>query len=135
MKCSKEIRQCPNGWTDCNLCANLKACEDGTYTAELEEHELETDLGIVIEEVIPVVQDVPEAVESVRGTWAERLAAMTEEERWQEYFKYHPPNLLHKEPYKAMSGAIVPGGGGKCRVPKKPKKQMPEYLKTFGQQL
>jgi len=133
MKCPNELRECPHGWTGCELCANLKACQAGTYVPEPEPEsepdpiheltpgpeELTTDLGVVIP--------------SERGTWAERLSQMTEDERWQEYYKYHPDDLISKEPIKCMDGAIVPGGGGKCRVPKKPEKKMPEYLKTFGQ--
>ena len=130
MKCPKDLRDCPHGWTDCELCANLVACQAGAYVPEpeqeeqdpipeLEENELTVDLGVDIQ--------------SVRGTWSEQFENMTEDERWAEMYRYHPDDLISKEPYKAMAGAVVPGGGGKCRVPKKPQKKMPEYLKTFGQ--
>jgi len=133
MKCPSEIRVCPNGWTDCSLCAHLKACEAGTYTAELESPELETDLGIIITEVTePVVQaEVVESDASIRGTWASRLNAMTEAERWAEYRKYHPPSLHDKEAIP-LDGPSAPGGGGHCKVPPKPPYKMPEYLKTWG---
>lgn len=135
MKCPNELRECPHGWTDCSLCANLTLCQTETYVPEpepgpipatepvdeLEENELTTDLGVV----------VPQE----RGTWAERLSKMTEGERWAEYYRYHPDDLISKEPITCLSGPTAPGGGSKCRVPKKPKKQIPEYLKTFGQQL
>jgi len=69
MKCPSEIRVCPNGWSDCSLCAHNEACEDGTYTVELEDHELETDLGIVIEDIeLPVPAEVVKSDASIRGT-------------------------------------------------------------------
>ena len=132
MKCPSEIRVCPNGWSDCSLCAHNEACEDGTYTVELEDHELETDLGIVIEDTVPIVQAVSEAVESdasIRGTWASRFNAMTEAERWADIRKYHPPNLLHKEEVKCMMGAISPGGGGSNGVKKEKKGTKPTIYK------
>ena len=132
MKCPKEIRVCPNGWTDCSLCVNEKLCIAGLYKPEET-----TDLEVVIKaaEISErVVQaEVREIVEKIRETWAEKFSKMTEEERWAEYGKYQTPNLQSVEPWQAMAGPSAPGGGGTCKVPKKPKKKMPEYLKTFGQ--
>ena len=54
-------------------------------------------------------------------------------DRMKEYARYHIPNPQSVEPWQAMSGPSAPGGGGSCRVPKKPEKKMPEYLKSFGQ--
>lgn len=118
MKCPKNIRDCPHGWTDCNLCANLKACQDGTYVPEPEpepeavnelmEDELEVDLG----------QPIP----SERGTWAQRFLAMSENDRWRNQKQYiRPDDLISKEPYKHMVGAIAPGGSksGKRKKSKK----------------
>ena len=132
MKCKNNIRECPHDWLDCSLCANLKACQAGTYVPEPEPverepipeltpgpEELTTDLGVVIPRE--------------RGTWVERLSRMTEDERWAEYGRYPIPNPQSVEPWQAMSGPSAPGGGGSCRVPKKPDKKIPEYLKTFGQ--
>ena len=130
MECPSGIRVCPNGWTDCNLCANNEACKNGTYTAELEDHELETDLGIVIENIeLPVPAEVGKSDASIRVTWASRFNAMTEAERWVEHRKYHPPNLLHKEEVKCMMGAISPGGGGSNSVKKEKKGTKPTIYK------
>jgi len=135
MECPSGIRVCPNGWTDCNLCAHNEACKNGTYTAELEDHELETDLGIVIEDIeLPMPAEVVESDASTRGTWASRFNAMTEAERWEDIRKYHPPNLLHKEPVKCMAGAIVPGGGGTVKV-KKSKKGNKPTVYVWGENL
>jgi len=82
---------------------------------ELQEHELTTDLGIPIP--------------SERGTWSERLNAMSEDERWAEYYKYHPHDLISKEPTKCMAGAIVPGGGGKIKTKKDTKGNKPTVYK------
>ena len=116
MECPKEIRQCPHNWTDCNLCANRIACKNGTYepASELEEDELTTDLGIVIVEVEAVYPF--RAVE--RATWVDKLNGMTEDERWAEYYKYHPEDLISKEPITCLSGPVVPGGGSKNKVKK-----------------
>ena len=117
MNCPARIRQCPHGWNDCSLCANFKACESGTYIPEpeptpnpnpepileLEENELATDIGIVIPRE--------------RETWAERFASMTEDERWAEMYKYHPPSLHDKTPIP-LDGPSAPGGGSKSKVKK-----------------
>lgn len=133
MNCPTGIRQCPHGWSECSLCANLKACESGTYipepeptpdpnpepVPELEENELETDLGITIPRE--------------RGTWAEQFANMTSDERWADFYKYRASDLLAKEPYKCMSGPTAPGGGGSSgKRHKKPTRKLPEYMKILG---
>jgi len=127
MKCPKEIRQCPHGWVDCSYCANKQRCDDGTYEPEPEP--IETDLDVVIraaEVSERVVQaEVMESVEKIRGTWAERFNVMSEDERWQEHGRYQVPNINSKEPYKAMQGAIVPGGGGKIKTKKDTKGHKP----------
>ena len=131
MKCPNEIRECPNGWTSCNLCAHLKACQAGTYVPEPEpEPTTEPELTPSVEEL---TTDLGIVIPRERGSWAERLSRMTEDERWQEYGRYPIPNPQSVEPWQAMSGPSAPGGGGSCRVPKKPEKKIPEYLKTFGQ--
>jgi len=127
MNCPKELRQCPNGWTDCSFCANKQRCDDGTYEPEpepeIEEHELEVDLGIVIE----VVEEIRQ--ESVRCTWAEKLSQMSEAERWAEYRRFRPPNLLIKEPLTCMGGPSAPGGGGKVKTKKDTKGHKPTAYK------
>ena len=117
MKCPKGVRVCPNGWVNCNLCANKKACDEGTYVAELEDHELETDLAIVIE--VPVeVAVVPTVVaKSHRGTWYSNWNGMTTEERWAEIRKYRQPSLHDKTPLP-LDGPTAPGGGSKSKVKK-----------------
>jgi len=131
MKCPNGIRVCPNGWTDCNLCAHLKACDDGTYTAELENHELETDLGIVIEDIEPVVQAavVEPVAKSPRGTWYSNWNGMTTEERWADIRKYRTPSLHDKTPMPAGQGA--PGGGGSNGV-KQEKKGTKKTIYEWG---
>jgi len=133
MKCPNEIRECPHGWTDCSLCANLIVCQADTYVPEPEPIEQDPDL---ISELTPgpeeLTADLGIVIPSVRGTWAERLNAMTEDERWQEYYKYHPEDLISKEPITCLSGPVVPGGGSKSRVPKKPQRKVPEYMKILG---
>ena len=133
MKCPKELRQCPHGWNDCNLCANYEPCLAGTYVPEneLTESELTVDLSIPIAEEPAVLPT--EYTASERGTWFDRFSRMSTRDRWAEIRRYPRPNFNEKEPYKAMAGAIVPGGGGKCKVPPKPPYKMPEYLKNWGQ--
>ncbi|SDG47933.1 hypothetical protein [Desulfosporosinus hippei] len=133
MECPKEIRQCPNGWTDCKLCAywdsQYKKCvyvpeepeSEPEPISELTENELTTDLGV----------NIP----SVRGTWAEKFLSLSPDEALKQFYSKHPPDLVSKEPITCMDGPIVPGGSSRGRVPKKPKKKIPEYLKLFGQQI
>jgi hypothetical protein len=127
MKCPKEIRACPHNWTNCELCANLKACNDGTYTPELEPTESDLDIVIKAAEISErVIQaEVVESVIRIRGTWSERFSQMTENERWAEYRKHKPPDLLAKEPYKCMSGPTAPGGGSSGKIKKSKKGNKP----------
>jgi len=127
MNCPKEIRQCPHGWTDCSLCANVIACNDGTYTPE-PSHEEDIDVVIKAAEIATKVvnAEVVKSVESIRGTWSEKFQAMTEEERWKEQGKYPVPNIHSvADPYKAELGAFVPGGGGKMKTKKDTKGHKP----------
>lgn len=115
MKCPKEKRECPNGWTDCSLCAFKKKCDDGTYVPELEDNELETDLGIVISEVVePVREEKPK--ETWRGSWHEHVMSLSSDEALKEFYSKHPPSLHDKEPIPAGNG--LPGGGSKNKVKK-----------------
>ena len=123
-----EDRICPNGW-QCENCKYDRECMNGNY-------HIETDLDVVVRaaEISEMVVHA-EAVESVariKGTWADEFLRMDEDQRWEDYRKYHVADLVSKEPMP-LDGPSSPGGGGKCRVPKKPQKKMPEYLKTFGQ--
>lgn len=132
MKCPNNIRECPNGWTDCELCANLQACNEGTYIPEpkpeLTEPELATDLGLDIQESVEKIQD---ARTSERGTWSEKFAKMTPDERLAEIYRYHPPSLHDKDPIP-LDGPSAPGGGSKSKRHKNPMKKTPEYMKFLG---
>jgi len=123
MKYPDQQRRCPHGWTDCKLCYNLKKCK--------------SDLEIVIKasEISTRVinAEVAESVAKIKGTWFDEFAGMSERDRWREYEKYPTPNLhTITDPYKAMPGAFVPGGGSKSKGHKKPKRKIPEYMKILG---
>lgn len=124
---------CPNGWLECDLCKHKKECDDGDYKGEITDIEVVIKAAEVSAKVINA--EVRKSVESIRGgSWFEEFSRMSYNDRMREVARYHPPDLhAIADPYKAEQGAIVPGGGGKCRVPKKPQKKIPEYLKTFGQ--
>jgi len=137
MNCPKEIRQCPHGWTDCSFCANVKACDDGTYTPEPEpSHEEDIDVVIKAAEIaVKVVNaEVIKSAESIRGvSWFDGYSKLSYDDRMKEVGKYPTPDLhTVTDPYKAEPGAFCPGGGGKCRVPKKPQRKVPEYMKILG---
>jgi len=119
MNCPKGIRQCPHNWTDCNLCAHLEACKAGIYKPEPE-----TDIGVVVKaaEIVEEIvhTEVVQSVASIRGTWAERFKAMTEDEKWADMRKYHPPSLHDKQPIP-LDGPSAPGGGSKSKAKKSKK--------------
>ncbi|HWQ41686.1 MAG TPA: hypothetical protein VN456_06575 [Desulfosporosinus sp.] len=129
MKCPEGIRQCPHGWVDCEFCANVKACDAGTYIPETEltESELTVDLGIPIVDVqdIPPVKPISE-----RGTWAERFNQMSEEERWAEYGKYRTPDFNEKLVLPA--GPIKLGGGSKNKSKRRKKKGSKIFTSEWG---
>jgi len=120
MKYPNELRECPHGWTDCSLCANLIACQSGEYVPDPEPvepvpdpipeltpgpEELTTDLGIVIQRE--------------GGTWFEKFNKLSPNDRIKEIMRYPIPNLHSvADPYKAEQGAIVPGGGKSGRIKK-----------------
>ena len=108
MKCPKELRQCPNGWNDCECCAHQRACIAGMY-----EPDNENDLEVVIKaaEISQKVIDAgaKESIHKVRGTWAEGFLKMSEKERWEDLRKYHIPSLMDKVVLPAGEGS--PGGG------------------------
>jgi len=126
--CPEGIRQCPHGWTDCNLCANLQMCMAGLYRLE-EDLEKVIQAAKIAEQTINA--EVQKNSEGIRGTWMEKFDLMTEEERLVEFMKYHPPSLHEKEAIP-LDGPSAPGGGGHCKVPPKPPYKMPEYLKNWG---
>jgi len=138
MKCPNNIRECPHGWTDCSLCANLKACQVGIYVPEPEPEPTESDLDVVIKaaEVSKKVvhAEAVKSVESIRGgSWYEGFSKLSPNDRLAEIMRYPIPNPHSvADPYKAERGAIVPGGGSKSRVPKKPQRKVPEYMKILG---
>jgi len=97
-------------------------------------YHIETDLEVVVRaaEVSERVTqgDAVESAAKCRGTWFDGFSKMTARQRWEDYRRYHVADLTYKEPLKA--GPSEPGGGGKSRVPKKPAKKMPEYMKILG---
>ena len=115
MKCPKELRQCPSGWSDCELCAHERMCIGGLYKPE------ESDIEVVIRaaEIAEIVvhDEAVESVEKCRGTWAEEFGKMSEDERWAEYRKYKPPSLHDKTPIP-LDGPSSPGGGSKAKMKK-----------------
>lgn len=115
MNCPKKIRQCPEGWTDCHLCSNKALCDTNSYVPEQK-----TDIEVVIEAAkiseTVINAEVKKNVESIRGTWMEKFDQMSEEERMEEFMRYHLPDLHSKEPVPAGNG--LPGGGSKSKVKK-----------------
>lgn len=131
MKYLKEIRQCPNGWEDCSLCANDQACDDGTYRPEPELIESDLDVVIRAAEICEKVAqaEVVESVEKCRGSWFDEYSQMDADERWTDFYKYHPPNLVSKDPVPAGEGS--PGGGGSNGV-KQEKKGTKKTIYEWG---
>ena len=130
MKLPDELPECPSGWFECEICANEKECKAGLYKPE------ETDIEVVIKaaEVSKKVVDteVLKNVESIRGgSWFEEFSKLSYNDRMKEGARYHPPSLHDKTPIP-LDGPSSPGGGGKCRVPKKPQRKLPEYMKMLG---
>jgi len=128
MKCPKGLHQCPNGWNDCECCAHQRACIAGMYEPEEDNIQVVIKAAAVSEKVINA--EVKESIHKVRETWAEGFLKMSPEERMNEFYSFSTQGLNYKEPNPA--GPSSPGGGGKCRVPKKPAKKMPEYMKVLG---
>jgi len=96
-----------------------------------------SDLEVVIKAAEISTQvinaQVVESVAKIRGTWSDEFSRMNESERWAEIRRYPTPNLhTVTDPYKAMQGAFVPGGGSKSKSPKKPQRKIPEYMKILG---
>ena len=112
MECPKELRQCPNGWEDCECCAHQRACIAGMYEPEEDNIQVVIKAAEISEAVVNA--EVKESAEKIRGTWADHYANMSEDERWQDYRKYRAPDLMHKEPVPAGEGS--PGGGSKNGV-------------------
>jgi|GEM_PF-2331446 len=107
-------RECPNGWL-CEECLHEEVCAIGQYYIEPEITIIEIANKIEKEVVKEASKD---ARNIIRGTWASQFLSMTEDQRWEDYRKHHIGDLMYKEPYKAMAGAIVPGGGSKSNVKK-----------------
>jgi len=118
MKSPNELRECPHGWTGCELCVNLTACQDGTYIPESEpvEHELIPELTPSVEEL---TTDLGVVIPHERGTWFDKFSKLSHNDRLKEIARYPIPNLHSvADPYKAEQGAIVPGGGKSGRIKK-----------------
>ena len=112
MKCPKEIRICPEGWTDCELCAHQRACIAGMYEPEQADIEVLIRAAKITEEV--VTKEAIKSAYNIKGTWFEEFNQMSGEERWTEFVKYHTPSLMDKEVLPAGEGR--PGGGNKNGV-------------------
>ncbi len=128
MKCQKKLRECPNGWTDCNLCANKKSCDDGTY-----EPDDDRESVIIAAEIVEkqIHAEVVESVEKIKAISHEAFMQMSGDEIFARLAKYRPPNLHHKEPIP-LDGPSAPGGGSKSKNHKKPNRKLPEYMKFLG---
>lgn len=114
MDCPNGIRECPNGWTDCSLCANLEMCKAGLYYGESGETDHE-----ILEEAAKVSGRVmqAEAVESAekikKGNPAKPYTNLSK------FYAFKTPDLHYREPLPA--GDRIPGGGGKNRCKKSKK--------------
>ncbi|MDQ7094197.1 hypothetical protein REC12_11415 [Desulfosporosinus sp. PR] len=121
MKCPKDIRECPNGWTDCELCAYFK---NKQCYAELYEPEEQTDPEIlrqaaeISEKVVDV--GVKKSAEKIKGAWngewPEHFMNLSPEDALSEFYKRKTPDLHFKEPMPAGNG--IPGGGSKNKSKK-----------------
>jgi hypothetical protein len=133
MKYPNELRLCPNGWTDCELCAFVERCKAGMFDAVSPNTESNLDIVIKAAEIAEkVVQaEAVESVEKIKGTWAEQFMALSPDEAMDEFYQYHVPSLHDKEVIPP-GGPSKPGGGSKSKRHKKPKIRIPEYLKTWG---
>ena len=126
MKCPKEIRLCPEGWVDCHLCKYNSLTNTCLYP--------KSDLDIVVlaakiaEEV--VTKEAIESAHKIRGTWMEEFDQLPEGGIWEWMARYRTPHINYKETLNG--GPSEPGGGSKSRVPKKPAKKIPEYMKILG---
>lgn len=118
MNCPKEIRKCPHNWSDCSMCAHERMCIAGLYKPEVSDIEVVIEAAEICEKVVQ--DEVVEAIEKIRGTWAEKFNAMSEDERWADYFKHHPPSLHDKTPIP-LDGPSSPGGGSKSNAKKSKK--------------
>ena len=128
-KPTKLVMICPNGWKNCPDCANEKLCIAGLYKPEPSDLDILIQAAKIAEEV--VTADAIENAEKIRGTWMEEFNRLEEGEIWEWMARYkRPGDINFKEPLKA--GPSEPGGGSKSRAPKKPKKEVPEYMKILG---
>lgn len=114
-----EDRICPNNW-ECEYCKYDRECMIGNY-------HVETGLKGAVRAAGAfewVIQgDVIEREEKGRGTWADHFLKMDEDERWEDYRKYHEPSLMYKVPIPAGEGK--PGGGCTMKVKKSKKGNKP----------
>ena len=126
----KLVMICPNGWKNCPDCANEKLCITGLYKPEPSDIDIVVLAAKIAEEV--VTKDAIESAHKIRGTWMEELDQVTTAEEFWAWFNKgkRPGDINYKEPLPA--GPSKPGGGSKSRAPKKPKKEIPEYMKILG---
>lgn len=125
MDCPRGVRECPNEWTDCELCAYFrnKQCQ-----YELMEPETEQTDPKILERAAQVAErsvkaEAIKSVEKIKGTWKgewpEHFMSLNTDEALNEFYKHKTQDLHHKEPLPAGNG--IPGGGGKNRRKKSKK--------------
>jgi hypothetical protein len=115
MECPMNIRVCPNGWYNCELCAKERECMAGLYHGEIEEPII-IKVAKIAAEVIDT--EVKKNVESIRGDRHKQFMALSPDDALKEVYKYRSQNLHSVEPYKAMSGPTAPGGSKTGKVKK-----------------
>ena len=98
-------RVCPNNWEDCTMCSHERKCIAGLYHGEIETIVLAAEMAEAV-----VSKTAIESAMKIKGTWFSEFSTMSEEERWQDYRKYHVGDLMYKEPVKCMDGPTSPGG-------------------------
>lgn len=116
----KEIRLCPNLWTECQDCRHDEMCKAGLYHGE---ESIILEIAATVEKQID--KEVAETVANIKkGTWL-----LAEEDFWTWWGKSSTPNLHAKEPMPAGQG--VPGGGSSNSV-KQEKKGTKKTIYEWG---
>ena len=125
MDCPNGIRECPNGWTDCNLCAYFEMCKAGLYYGEPEETDSE-----LLEQAAEVSERVMQAEAMESAQFIKKGTASTYS-GLKRFYSLKTPDLHHKDPLP-LDGGSLHGRGSKSKNHKKPLKKTPEYMKFLG---
>ena len=116
MECKNNIRICPNGWSDCNLCKFDAQCNAGTYVPEPEQSDIEVVIKAAEISKKVIDAEAKKNVESIRGNnwreegWHEHFMSLSPDQVMDELYKYDKPGLHCVEPWQAMAGPSEPGG-------------------------